>query len=231
TDVNKLNDDADENEPPRKRALWSDNTSGPREWRERHMFPNECFICHSVKMKPYKFTGKRLVVRLMRCEIVNGGKDIRIVYPVGCSTGQAGMKPMKWISNSKTLLEGIPKEHRAKSVDKTRQRLPSTKTLGLTWHAESDKFQLKKPVMLRFECKIIGEKGLDWDDPNVGGLESEIRRWLENLVNLDKIDIGICLCPKGNADQRMHVFCDASSDAYAAVVYLTTMGVNGIRCS
>ncbi|PIK37824.1 hypothetical protein BSL78_07149 [Apostichopus japonicus] len=148
TDVNKLNDDADENEPPRKRALWSDNTSGPREWRERHMFPNECFICHSVKMKPYKFTGKRLVVRLMRCEIVNGGKDIRIVYPVGCSTGQAGMKPMKWISNSKTLLEGIPKEHRAKSVDKTRQRLPSTKTLGLTWHAESDKFQLKKPVMV-----------------------------------------------------------------------------------
>ncbi|PIK50215.1 hypothetical protein BSL78_12921 [Apostichopus japonicus] len=64
TDVNKLNDDADENEPPRKRALWSDNTSGPREWRERHMFPNECFICHSVKMKPYKFTGKRLVVNL-----------------------------------------------------------------------------------------------------------------------------------------------------------------------
>lgn len=90
TDVNKLNDDADENEPPRKRALWSDNTSGPREWRERHMFPNECFICHSVKMKPYKFTGKRLVVRLMRCEIVNGGKDIRIVYPVGCSTGPSG---------------------------------------------------------------------------------------------------------------------------------------------
>lgn len=55
---------------------------------------------------------------------------------------------MKWISNSKTLLEGIPKEHRAKSFDKTRQRLPSTKTLGLTWHAESDKFQLKKPVMV-----------------------------------------------------------------------------------
>lgn len=52
---------------------------------------------------------------------------------------------------------------------------------------------------------------------------------MENLVNLDKIDIGICLCPKGNADQRMHVFCNASSDAYAAVVYLTTMGVNGIR--
>ncbi|PIK44379.1 hypothetical protein BSL78_18773 [Apostichopus japonicus] len=74
TNVNKLDDDADEKEPPRKRALRSDSASGPREWRERHMFPNECIICHSVKTKRNKFTGKRLVVKLMRCEIINGGK-------------------------------------------------------------------------------------------------------------------------------------------------------------
>ena len=63
--------------------------------------------------------------------VVNEKVGLELYNQLIALWGQAGMKPMKWISNSKTVLEAVPKEHRAKSVDITKHELPSTKTLGL----------------------------------------------------------------------------------------------------
>ena len=48
------------------------------------------------------------------------------------------MKPHKWLSNSRKVLDQIPTEERAKNVDIKDNILPSTKTLGIVWMAEED---------------------------------------------------------------------------------------------
>ena len=51
-----------------------------------------------------------------------------------------GMKPHKWLSNSRKVLGWIPIEERAKKIDIKDNILPSTKTLGIVWMAEKDTF-------------------------------------------------------------------------------------------
>ena len=38
------------------------------------MFPEECIICHSNKYKRNNITGKRSIVRLVKCELICGGQ-------------------------------------------------------------------------------------------------------------------------------------------------------------
>ena len=53
--------------------------------------------------------------------------------------GKAGMVPRKWLSNDTRALASIPHENRAKhiSIDGV-DRLPVSRTLGLTWDAQND---------------------------------------------------------------------------------------------
>ena len=51
-----------------------------------------------------------------------------------------GMKPHKWLSNSRKVLDQIPIEERAKKIDIKDNILPLMKTLGIVWMAEEDIF-------------------------------------------------------------------------------------------
>ena len=51
-----------------------------------------------------------------------------------------GMKPHKWLPNSRKVLDQIPIEERAKKIDIKDNILPSLKTLGIVWIAKEDKF-------------------------------------------------------------------------------------------
>ena len=51
-----------------------------------------------------------------------------------------GMKPHKWLSNSRKVLDQIPIEERAKKIDIKDNILPLIKTLGIVWMAEEDIF-------------------------------------------------------------------------------------------
>ena len=51
-----------------------------------------------------------------------------------------GMKPHKWLSNSRKVLVRIPIEERAKKIDIKDNILPSTKTLRIVWMTEEDTF-------------------------------------------------------------------------------------------
>ena len=55
------------------------------------------------------------------------------------------MHPRKWISNSPELLECVPVEDRAVTINLASGELPSTKTLGVLWSAESDDFSFRLP--------------------------------------------------------------------------------------
>ncbi|XP_039550287.1 uncharacterized protein LOC120495005 [Pimephales promelas] len=67
-----------------------------------------------------------------------------------CQLG--GFQLVKWISNSRSVLESIDVEKRAKEVkqlDLDRDNLPVERTLGLQWCAETDTFRFKMAVQER----------------------------------------------------------------------------------
>ena len=169
----------------------------------------------------------------------------------------AGMHARKWISNSIEVLQHVPPEDRAKEVDLAKGSLPTTKTLGVKWQAEEDvfKFQVKLPSNANTKRgflknlaslfdplgfvlpviiigRILFQKmwllGAGWDDPLLPDLCSETQAWYDGLQALETIKVQRCL---QQADEvvatQLHVFSDASQDAFGAVAYLRNVYVNG----
>ncbi|XP_071842702.1 uncharacterized protein [Apostichopus japonicus] len=63
--------------------------------------------------------------------------------------GRGGFRLTKWVSNSRLVLDTIPKGERAegiKSLDMEKDKLPIDRTLGVSWCVESDQFQFRVTV-------------------------------------------------------------------------------------
>jgi len=131
----------------------------------------------------------------------------------------ANMHARKWSSNSKALMQKIPVEDRASSVNLNIDAVPCVKTLGLWWTAENDLFVYKIDVddvqMITKRCwlskistifdplgflspyviraRILVQKmwiaGVDWDELIEGDLAIECRKWLAELNQLHLITI------------------------------------------
>ena len=162
----------------------------------------------------------------------------------------AGMYARKWLSNAPEVLQQIPTESRAKEIDLESGDLPSIKTLGLLWMAESDAFTfwlsvdsaevttkrqalrcvsrlfdplgLVAPVVIsgRILLQHIWLAGVDWDDSLLTELVKLFACWFEGLKHLSDVDVPRCLSLSGTIiKSQLHTFCDASQDAFGAVVY------------
>ncbi len=57
-----------------QRELRSYEGKRARPWIRRHMFPDECLLCNCKKYHRDRVSGKRSVVRLIKCEQVKGGQ-------------------------------------------------------------------------------------------------------------------------------------------------------------
>ena len=167
---------------------------------------------------------------------------------------KGGFRLVKWTSNSREVLESIPKEEQAHpELDFNGAQLPDEGVLGVVWDAEQDslgfRFRdsevpatkrgvLKKTASIfdplgiaapfLITAKILMQKlwvlQLDWDD-ELGGEEKLLwKSWLRDLQNLRQVSIDRCLLPTDELPdmRQIHVFCDASTDAFGAVVYLRT---------
>ena len=76
-------------------------------------------------------------------------------------------------------------------------------------------------VMFKLLLQKIWESGLDWDQPLTGELLSCWRRIVIEIKNAKSISIPCCSLPSTeHVSLSLQGFCDASSKAYAAVVYL-----------
>ena len=164
------------------------------------------------------------------------------------------MKPHKWLSNSRKVLDQIPIEERAKKIDIKDNILPLIKTLGIVWMAEEDIFTflannfdanfnftkrnfLKKistlfdplgllaPFTIR--AKILMQEtwsgGIDWDEKVPVTIEQKMKKWFQELQNLDLIKVDRCV--RRNEEHiensvSIHSYSDASEVAYGAAVYL-----------
>ena len=85
------------------------------------------------------------------------------------------------------------------------------------------------PVIIVFKCLIqqTWVEGLSWDEE----LPIPItKRWIElreELKLLNDLEIPRCVIPTTEHEKHLHVFCDASEKAYAAVVYVRTETTDG----
>lgn len=85
---------------------------------------------------------------------------------------------------------------------------------------------LKPKMILQ---KVWAEK-MDWDAELPTEIVESFRKWYEELHFLTKIDIPRWIMGQRKEkedDLQLHVFCDASQDAYAAVVYLRSENEDG----
>ncbi|XP_015926265.2 uncharacterized protein [Parasteatoda tepidariorum] len=77
--------------------------------------------------------------------------------------------------------------------------------------------------------------GLEWDDPLPLDIQSQFKRWCEDLVNLNDIEIDRYYFGNASFSEisniQLHCFCDSSMKAYGAVIYLRYITSNEIKTS
>ena len=80
--------------------------------------------------------------------------------------------------------------------------------------------QLLAPFTLRAKVLMqeIWTAGLDWDDPLPDKLKTKWNVWINELRDLSNFHIPRCI--RLPIETQLHVFSDASKDAYAAAAYL-----------
>ena len=70
--------------------------------------------------------------------------------------------------------------------------------------------------------------GLDWDQTLPEELSKRIERWFEELNRVNQVRVPRCLSPNPDVvNTTLHLFCDASENAYATVCYLRTRTSDG----
>ncbi|CAL9703965.1 unnamed protein product [Knipowitschia caucasica] len=84
----------------------------------------------------------------------------------------------------------------------------------------------------RVIVRHLWEKKRDWDDPQLPEeLLEKWHAWEEELAHLPKITLPRCYTTRcmdqPTSIRDIHVFCDASEQAYGAVAYLRTQNTNG----
>ena len=134
---------------------------------------------------------------------------------------------VKWNTETDELTFAVvPVEH----VTYTRRGLLS-KLAGVF-----DPLGLASPFIIK--AKILTQQlcllGLDWDDPIPNSHLTKWNAWLHKLPELEKVSVPRCIQPKKRnvTQSELHTFCDASEEAFAAVVYLRSIyDDDDIRCS
>ena len=71
-------------------------------------------------------------------------------------------------------------------------------------------------------------QGTDWDELLPTAVSDSLTDWLSQLDQLTGVHIPRCLCTDAEAtESKVHVFCDASHDAYGAVACFRTVDALG----
>lgn len=84
-------------------------------------------------------------------------------------------------------------------------------------------------VVAKMMLQKLWTLGLDWDDPLPEGDNQKWLRFRSELHQLEKIQIGRWIgLEQLNSNYQLHGFCDASNNAYGAVVYICITKSNGV---
>ena len=100
--------------------------------------------------------------------------------------------------------------------------LPETKRSILKITARFyDPLGLLNPVSVRAKMmlKTLWKEGKGWDEALPGAVQCQWRKWFRELRTMGKFSVPRN-CALAERPYQIHVFCDASKEAYAAVLYI-----------
>ncbi|XP_075162898.1 uncharacterized protein LOC142235533 [Haematobia irritans] len=149
------------------------------------------------------------------------------------SGAKGGCRLRKWVTNSNDLLSRIPVDYRDPSMTIDFDRGSTVKTLGVRWNTWDDSFSFKielphassvtKRSILSESASIYDPLG--WLTPSTVVAKSLFKTLWENGLNWDD-DIPDEIRTKWLRFRNS--FCDASTAAYAAVIYCRSESVDGV---
>ena len=171
---------------------------------------------------------------------------------------EAGMTPKKWLSNNLEVNSIFRETKDPPQLQFKDEEDINIKTLGIGWKAMKDIFlfsvkEMKPKQITKREClsiiaqifdplglispivvkaKILMQQlwisGLNWDDKIADDLNTRIHKWIEECQDIKEISIPRCLNPTNQPEIEIHIFADASEEAYGAVAYARTVSENTI---
>lgn len=177
------------------------------------------------------------------CEDVKSTQHLR--RQLSTLLAMAGFKLRKWSSNVPVVIEDIPNEDWLPTLELDKDNVPKTKTLGVMWEAKRDvfTFQVQQPLTKRnvlsaiaslfdplqflapftVRAKILMQEiwmaGVDWDDELQENLKAKWEKWVSELPQLSNVAVPRCLRRANPENIELHLFSDASNDAFASVAY------------
>ncbi|XP_075159013.1 uncharacterized protein LOC142232177 [Haematobia irritans] len=171
---------------------------------------------------------------------------------------KGGFMLRKWITNSDELLQEIPSDIRDPSLVLDFESGNTVKTLGIQWNTKDDNFSFKiglsemssvtkrsilsesaslydplgwltpSTLIAKTLFKNLWENGLDWDTDIPDSIRSQWIKYRSSLPKLSALRIPRWIHWSPGSIVDLHCFCDASTTAYAAVVYSRVESVDGI---
>ncbi|XP_064638357.1 uncharacterized protein LOC135494368 [Lineus longissimus] len=159
----------------------------------------------------------------------------------------------RWSSNEREVLVGLSEEDKATGVRFRDSDLPTMKTLGVWWDAETDvfsysvkfemttvntkrellslvasvfdPFQFLAPLVIRGKIALQGAwmSGKDWDAQLTPDVKKVAKDWIQEMSQAQDLKIPRCNRTRPITDVKhisIHVFSDASQEAYAACCYI-----------
>ncbi|XP_043201117.1 uncharacterized protein LOC122369981 [Amphibalanus amphitrite] len=172
---------------------------------------------------------------------------------------RGGFRLTKWMSSSRKVLERIEAAERVQDIDVAVQsvlgcawntindtlgvravdsRVPSTKRGVVQGVARLfDPLGLVAPFSLQAKVLIqrLWAGNYDWDDELEGTELQRWSQWLSELHYLERVTVPRCFGGASASDgcqRELHIFCDASQDAFGAAAYVATTMPDGRRvCS
>ena len=103
--------------------------------------------------------------------------------------------------------------------------MPETKRTILSIAARFyDPLGFLSPLLVRAKMmlKVLWKIGKGWDQTITSDVQEKWRRWLRELYDLGSLSVPRTYGPNVCRSYQLHVFCDASKEAYAAVAYIRT---------
>jgi hypothetical protein len=156
-----------------------------------------------------------------RRAMTNGEKAEMKIHPLG-GNGEEKVLGVFWETNSDTL--GFKVTNKA-HVELLLMDLVS-RVAGVF-----DPLGTASPIIVKakIRLRLLGQRGLKWTDAVEGEDRIWWDQWFEAVQQLNGVKMPRCLFPDSAKiiSSELHTFCDASEEAYAAVIYIRNCYADG----